>query len=203
MGLLGGPRWAIIAGMADFSVKPTLTGAKVVLRPFEEADFPAIRRALQDPETARLTGSAQPTWDDVFEKRMREWYETRNLQTDRLDLAVVDRATGAWAGEVVFNEVDERNASCNFRVLLGPDARDRGLGSEAITLFVAYGFEQLALHRIALEVYAFNPRARRVYEKVGFRPEGVLRDAIRTGDGWADSTVMAILAPDRAQVQQG
>jgi RimJ/RimL family protein N-acetyltransferase len=193
----------MIAGMADFSVKPTLTGAKVLLRPFEEADFPAIRRALQDPETARLTGSARPAWDDVFEKRMREWYETRNLQTDRLDLAVVDRAGGGWAGEVVFNQVDERNAACNFRVLLGPDARDRGLGSEAIRLFVAYGFEQLALHRIALEVYAFNPRARRVYEKVGFRPEGVLRDAIRTEDGWADSTVMAILAPDWAQVQQG
>ena len=182
--------------MADFSVKPTLAGAKVVLRPFEEADFPAIRRALQDPETVRLTGSVQPAWDDVFEKRMREWYETRNLQTDRLDLAVVDRASGAWAGEVVFNEVDERNASCNFRVLLGPGARDRGLGSEAIKLFVGYGFEHLALHRISLEVYAFNPRARRVYEKVGFTPEGVLRDAIRTDQGWADSTVMAILAPD-------
>lgn len=204
MRLPGGTGCAIMAGMADFSVKPTLTGARVVLRPFEEADFPAIRRALQDPETARLTGSAQPTWDEVFEKRMRDWYETRNLQTDRLDLAVVDRASGAWAGEVVFNEVDDRNAACNFRVLLGPDARDRGLGSEAVRLFVGYGFEQLALHRIALQVYAFNPRARRVYEKVGFVAEGVLRDAIRTGPGWADATVMAMLARDwAAQVQQG
>ena len=64
---------------------------------------------------------------------------------------------------------------------------------------VGYGFEQLGLHRITLEVYSFNPRARRVYDKVGFVAEGVLRDALRRGDGWIDATVMSILAPEWAR----
>jgi hypothetical protein len=39
-------------------------------------------------------------------------------------------------------------------------------------------------------------RARRVYDKVGFVAEGVLRDALRWGDEWIDATVMSILAPE-------
>ena len=42
-------------------------------------------------------------------------------------------------------------------------------------------------------MYAFNPRARRAYDKVGFVAEGVLRDALRHGDEWIDATVMSIL----------
>ena len=60
----------------------------------------------------------------------------------------------------------------------------------------AHGFERLGLHRISLEVYAFNPRARRAYEKVGFRVEGVLRDSFRYNGEWIDATVMSILASE-------
>jgi RimJ/RimL family protein N-acetyltransferase len=189
---------------ADFSVKPTLTGDRVVLRPFTAADFPAIREALQDPEAIRLTGSEPFDWDTAAEDRLKQWYDTRADQTDRLDLAVEDRATGEWAGEVVFNHWNRANAACSFRTIFGPEGRDRGLGTEAIKLFLGYGFEQLGLHRISLEVYTFNPRARRVYEKVGFVAEGVLRDALRTPDGWVDAEVMSILADEwRPQAQQG
>jgi RimJ/RimL family protein N-acetyltransferase len=52
------------------------------------------------------------------------------------------------------------------------------------------------LHRIALEVYAFNPRARRAYEKAGFRLEGVLRQSLRYDGEWIDAAVMSILAPE-------
>ncbi len=174
-------------------MKPTLTGEKVVLRPFADADLDGIRVALRDPEVIRLTGST-PDDDADQEKILRRWYGTRNAQPDRLDLAVVDRAEQVCVGEVVFNEWSAANGSCNFRVLLGPAGRDRGLGTEAVRLFVGYGFEQLGLHRIELEGFAFNPRARRVYEKVGFVAEGVLRDVKRDGDGWVDATVMSILS---------
>lgn len=190
--------------VTDFSVKPTLVGEQVVLRPFVAGDFPAVREALQDPEVVRLTGSRPIVWDRAAEERLREWYGTRGDRTDRLDLAVEDRATGEWVGEVVLNEWDEHNASCNFRTMFGPRGRDRGLGTEAVRLVVGYGFGRLGLHRIALEVFSFNPRARRAYEKVGFVAEGVLRDVLRTGQGWADATVMAIIADDwDGQDQQG
>lgn len=147
---------------------------------------------MDDREVRRLTGSH----GEVDEERAREWLRTRQDQTDRLDLAVVDRTNGACVGEAVLNGWDPDNRSCGFRILIGPAGRDRGLGTEATQLIVGYGFEELGLHRISLEVYAFNPRARRAYEKVGFVAEGVLRDALCWAGEWVDATVMSILAPE-------
>ena len=186
----------------DFAIKPTLTGAKVVLRPFREDDVPAMCSILLDPEARVLTGSvhdeaqahAQEPPDE--EKLLRDWYGTCNDQTDRLDLAVTDKAAGECVGEAVLNQWDPGNESCNFRILLGPGGRNRGFGTEATRLIVGYGFERLGLHRISLEVYAFNPRARRAYEKVGFRPEGVLRESLRYNSEWIDATAMSMLAPE-------
>jgi RimJ/RimL family protein N-acetyltransferase len=182
--------------MSDFSIKPVLTGKLVVLRPFADPDVAVFLEAVTDPEISRLTGS--PPGEGPGEERTREWYGSRNAQDDRLDLAVVDRETGACVGEVVLNEWDPHNGSCNFRTLLVAAGRDRGLGTEAVRLIVGYGFEELGLHRISLEVYSHNPRARRAYEKAGFVAEGVLRQVLRDGDGWADATVMSILAPEWA-----
>ncbi|MFB7664384.1 GNAT family N-acetyltransferase [Kitasatospora sp. NPDC056138] len=187
---------------ADFSVKPTLVGENVILRPFLlDEDAETIRTFLQDPEIGRLTGSdsgpSDPEpWDDKAEQQMRSWYGTRNEQPDRLDLAVVDRATGACVGEVVLNRWDSANRSCNFRILLAPSGQNRGLGTEALRLIVGYGFEQLGLHRISLGMFAFNPRARRSYEKAGFVAEGVLRDSLCYDGEWVDEVVMSILAPE-------
>ncbi|MEW1913615.1 GNAT family protein [Kitasatospora sp. NPDC085895] len=182
---------------ADFAHKPVLTGTAVQLRPFRPEDLPDITAALDDPEVLRLTGSAHRP--NIGAEAIARWYTTRNEQTDRLDLAVVDLASGRCVGEVVLNEWDEPNLSCSFRTLIGPAGRGRGLGTEALRLLLGHAFDELGLHRVQLEVYSFNPRARRVYEKVGFVAEGVLRETLRDGDGWADSTVMAVLAGDWAR----
>ncbi|WP_040861841.1 GNAT family N-acetyltransferase [Nocardia niigatensis] len=190
---------------ADFSIKPTLTGSKVILRPFFSDDLDAIVAALRDPDVRRLTGSVHDETTDTApedpaeRQRLSDWYATRAAQTDRLDLAIVDIATGHCVGEAVLNQWDPGNAGCNFRILIGPAGQGRGLGTEATRLIVGYGFEKLALHRISLEVYAFNPRARRAYEKAGFRPEGILRESLRYGDQWIDATVMSILAREWAE----
>jgi RimJ/RimL family protein N-acetyltransferase len=183
--------------------KPTLTGERAVLRPFLDTDLPALAEAIADPEVGRLTGSVNSSTavpDDAFsEERLREWYSTRNEQDDRLDLAVVDAGTGECVGEAVLNEWEPENASCNFRILIGPRGRDRGLGTEATRLLLAHAFETLGLHRVSLEVYAFNPRAQRAYEKVGFVREGVRRDALRFDGEWVDSVLMSVLAPEWEQ----
>ncbi|MGH3292064.1 MAG: GNAT family N-acetyltransferase [Trebonia sp.] len=186
----------------SFEVKPTLTGEKVLLRPFNDGDLPAIRAVLLDPEARILTGSVHHEAEALAKESPEEealllnWYGTRNAQADRLDLAVIDKVNRECVGEAVLNQWDPGNESCNFRIFIGPNGRDRGLGTEATRLIVGYGFECLGLHRISLEVYAFNPRARRAYEKVGFRVEGVLRESLRYDGQWVDATVMSILAAE-------
>jgi RimJ/RimL family protein N-acetyltransferase len=185
-----------------FAVKPTLAGEHVVLRPFRADDLPALAEVLLDPEARILTGSvhdeaqARAPRSPEEEKLLLDWYGTRNDQADRLDLAVTDKATGECVGEAVLNQWDPGSESCNFRIFLGPRGRDRGFGTEATRLIVGYGFEHLGLHRISLEVYAFNPRARRAYEKAGFRPEGVLRESLRYNGAWIDAVVMSVLAAE-------
>lgn len=181
---------------ADFRTKPVLAGELVTLRQLTGDDAPALLPMLEDEETARLTGSRlKPPMAELA----RSWYTSRPDQHDRLDLAIVDRATGDVSGEVVLNEWDEDNESCSFRICLVPGSYGRGLGTEATRLIVGYAFEELALHRVSLEVYAFNPRARRTYEKVGFVTEGVLRDELRWGDERVDCFMMSILADEWAQ----
>jgi len=189
----------------DFTVKPTLTGDAVVLRPFTADDFPGLLQVLRDPEVLKLTGSVHDEAAELVpenpaeEKKWRDWYSARSDQPDRLDLAVIDRSGGGCVGEAVLNEWNPGNQNCSFRIALGPAGRGRGLGTEATRLIVGYGFERLGMHRISLEVYSFNPRARRVYEKAGFRAEGVLREALRYGGQWIDATVMSILDREWAE----
>ena len=99
-------------------------------------------------------------------------------------------------GEVVFNEYDEDTQSVNFRILIGEKGRGKGLGTEATALFIQYGFETLALQRIELEVYSFNPRAEMVYKKVGFILEGVKRKNFIYNEELFDTRFYAMLNSD-------
>ena len=181
---------------ANFAEKPTLTGEVAVLRPFEDGDLAAMAEAIADPEVGRLTGSfhtSAEAGEGPDLEVLRGWYSTRDAQTDRLDLAIVDRSTGECVGEAVLNEWEPENRAVNFRILIGPRGRDRGLGTEATRLLLSHAFERLGVHRVGLEVYAFNPRARRAYEKAGFTVEGVRRHALRFDGEWVDAVVMSVL----------
>ena len=96
----------------------------------------------------------------------------------------------------MLNDLDRDNRSIGFRIGLRPAYQGRGLGSEATRLVVDYAFDALDMHRIELEVYAFNPRARHVYERAGFTLEGTKRDALSWDGEWVDAHIMSILVTD-------
>ncbi|WP_324651173.1 GNAT family protein [Georgenia sp. H159] len=183
---------------APWAHKPVLAGPLTTLRPYLDEDLPHVLEALTDPEVVRLTGSAHSSRDlpRHDEQTIRRWYTSLATREDRLDLMVVDNTTGTWVGEVVLNDWDPGNESCNFRILIGPRGRDRGLGTEATRLLLDHAFTHLPLHRIALGVYAFNPRALRVYEKAGFVVEGREREALRFDDARVDQVIMSVLRPE-------
>ncbi|GHE62210.1 hypothetical protein GCM10017771_85520 [Streptomyces capitiformicae] len=65
-------------------------------------------------------------------------------------------------------------------------------------LTVGHAFERLGLHRVSLEVFTHNPRARRAYEKAGFVAEGIERQTLWQDGEWIDAVRMSILAPEWA-----
>ncbi|MFD5304535.1 GNAT family N-acetyltransferase [Streptomyces rochei] len=174
----------------DFSAKPVLTGERTVLRPFTEADAARMGEIIGDPEVRRFTGSPG---HELTPELLRSWYGSRSAQPDRLDLAVTDPADGEVLGEVVLHAWVPEERSCTFRTLIGARGRGRGIGTEATRLIVGYAFEELGLHRVQLDAYAFNDRALRVYEKVGFVREGVRREVERRDGVWVDEVLMAVL----------
>lgn len=181
-----------------FSPTPTLTGRLVTLRPITADDAVAIKHIIAtDRDVAVLTGSVH-SFDENADthslEELREVYGAWAVAEDRLVLAVLDNASGELVGEVVLNDWDEGNRSCGFRTLLGAAGRGRGLGTEATRLVVEHGLTTMGMHRISLEVYDHNPRARRVYEKVGFVHEGTGREALRYDGRWIDVHYMGILA---------
>lgn len=161
------------------------------------ADVSALHAALRDTELAVLTGSVH----DRTEARHKEWsmaelediYRRWAVAEDRIVWAIVDHDSGEVVGESVLNDLDLGNRSCGFRIWIS-GARNKGLGTEATRLTMRHAFADQGLNRVELEVYDFNPRARHVYEKVGFVHEGVKRQALRYEGGWIDAHVMSILA---------
>ncbi|MFD0274021.1 GNAT family N-acetyltransferase [Kitasatospora sp. NPDC127111] len=175
----------------SFVEKPTLTGERVVLRPVRTAD--ALAASAADPEADRLTG----THGTFSLETLERWYGSRAEHPDRLDLAVVERTAGVCVGEVVLSGLDVHNRSCSFRIsLFERRFFGQGLGTEASRLILGHAFDTVGLHRIELEVFAFNPRARHVYEKIGFVHEGTRRDALCWNGEWIDGHTMAILAEE-------
>ena len=183
-------------------IKPVLEGRKVILRPFEEKDCEIMFKILSEPGLKKLTGSvsSDDEADAVLQpeerEEIRQWYITRNEQNDRLDLAVVYRESNQVIGEVVFNEYNEATGNVNFRVLLSESSCNKGVGTEAVSLFIQYGMEELDLHKISLEVYSFNPRAERVYQKAGFELEGIMREEFLYNQEYFDTKIYGLLKAD-------
>ena len=171
----------------------TLHTDRLVLEALGPQHLEGTWLAVQDPEGARLTG----THATFTRESVDRWLGRIGGEPDRADWAVVRADTREHVGEAVLNDLDLPNACMNFRIALLADSLGHGYGTEATRAVVEHGFSVLGLHRIELEVYAFNDRARRVYEKCGFVVEGHRRDALLWDGAWHDAVTMAILSTDR------
>jgi RimJ/RimL family protein N-acetyltransferase len=69
----------------------------------------------------------------------------------------------------------------------------KGYGTDAMQVVLRYAFTELNLHRVSLDVFSYNPRAIRSYEKAGFTHEGRLRKLLARDGERADDVWMGIL----------
>ncbi len=169
---------------------PILGPHEVSLRPVTHDDLPAIMRWRNDPEVVRF-------WD-VPPASEAEYLEELFEPDDAPAWQLVIEHRGRPIGQLQYwhptSDPDD-HWSAGIDLYIGePDGRDRGLGTEAVRVALQYLFEVKRLHRVTIDPEVDNRRAIRVYEKAGYRFDGVLRHNDRFEDGrWVDSYMMSIL----------
>ena len=175
-------------------MRTMLRGRRVCLRPVERSHLPQLQAWFSQYELMRVLN---PAAIKLVNKEAEEaWFESTQKIADQFMFAVMldeDRLIGTMS----LFKVDGKNRSCTLGVSIAdPTAQGQGHGSEALGLIMEFGFLELNLNRIQLFVMEFNPRARQLYERLGFKLEGSLRQAIfREGRYW-DEHVMSVLRED-------
>jgi len=168
-------------------------GQKVYLRPLERADAPLLQQWINDPEVTRTLLAYQPI-NLAAEER---WLDELDKTDHDVVLGIAIACTDTLIGAVGLHRIDYKNRHAQFGIMIG-DRHEwhKGYGAEATALMVAYAFDTLNLNRVYLHVYVTNPYARRIYEKVGFQTEGILRQESYREGGYVDAVAMAILRGD-------
>jgi len=170
---------------------PFLVGDRIYLRPLDAAtDLDRCLRWINDPELQARIGRRHP----MGRTQEQEWLDGQYKQDDHMNLAIVVADGDRHIGNCGFNAIDSVNRSAVFGIMIGEtDTWGQGYGPEASRLIIEYGFEELGLHRIELDVFSHNAGAIRAYEKTGFIREGVKRESYFRHGVYHDTIQMSIL----------
>ena len=169
--------------------KASLHGEVVHVRPVTASDAARLTEILTHPGVARWWGR----WD-------LDRVRAEVIDPDDGTVTFAVEADGQVIGLVQYAEEDDpdyRHASID--ISLHPTWHGRGLGADAVRTLARYLFEHRGHHRITIDPAADNQRAIRSYQRVGFRPVGIMRRYERGADGsWHDGLLMDLLPEDLA-----
>jgi aminoglycoside 6'-N-acetyltransferase len=154
----------------------------IVLRPITDGDAQALQRIHATPEVVRW-------WDEPA----KGFPCSDDPDSTRLTIEV----DGAVAGMIQFSEeLEPKYRHAQIDLFLDPALHGRGIGTEAVRQLVRRLIDERGHRRITIDPAVENRGAIRAYEKVGFRPVGVMRGYERDvgGRGWHDALLMELLA---------
>ncbi|MEV0276166.1 GNAT family N-acetyltransferase [Streptomyces sp. NPDC050610] len=178
---------------------------RLVMRPFEEADVPALTEMMNDELVTAWTAAPHPyTAADA-----RDW-AVRRAPAERADgrgivFAVTEFLTQRLVGTVQLRNTDWTMLATEISYATAPWARGEGYASESVLAVAQWLFRDQRFERLELRTAADNAAGQQVAQKTGCISEGVLRNAwiarTRTEDGgWArirtDLLVWSLLPED-------
>jgi len=170
-----------------------LVGEKIYLRPIEPEDAKILKKGENDPIVREALFLALPTNLAREEEKIRQYIASKQA----IVLTIVERSSNLPVGQTAFFKIDYINRSTVYYLaILDPSYWSKGFGKETTRLMVNYAFKTLNLNRIQLHVYAENTPAIKIYQRVGFVKEGVLRQAMFRNGGYCDFWVMGMLRQD-------
>ncbi|MGP3957751.1 GNAT family N-acetyltransferase [Nonomuraea sp. 3N208] len=158
-----------------------LSDGVVRLEPLAAGDAADFHRMVTEPSVAAYSMMPPSTMEDD-ERRCRYtgyWW----VSGQRIELAIRDAASGAFAGHVQLTQVLPALGQAMIGYSLVPDFRGKGFMTRAVNLLVDWAFAHTALHRIVAGTESGNVASHRVLERTGFQREGVHRELFPKADG--------------------
>jgi len=165
---------------------PTLKVEGALLRPLELSDAAALHLAHRDPDTHHFWSS--PAHTSV---QQTEAYIADTLAMKGAHVWAITENGGEALGRIAL--FVQREGVGEIGVIMRRDAQGRGLASKALNLVTAYGFSQLALHRIYGDIDPDNNASISLFLRAGYAREALLRGNWKTHLGVRDSVIMAKL----------
>ena len=164
------------------------------LEPLSQAHLAAIRELVRDPETIRFTRIPEPAPPD-FPERWLARYELGREDGSREGFAIVD-GDGSVLGLALAPSIDAETRTVELGYLVAPEARGRGVASEALRQLTDWAFAELGALRIELLIGVDNVASRRVAERCGYTLEGVLRSVHLKAGVRGDTEIWSRLPED-------
>jgi len=170
-----------------------LIGKKVRLRAYRKEDIPQALEFMNDPEVKAnlVIGIPLPFKLEEEEK----WYESVSAaKPENYSFAIETLEDPRYIGGCGLNRIDWKNRVAQVGIFIGLELfRGQGYGTDAMNVLVKFIFDEMNMNKARLEVFAFNPRAIRSYEKCGFVKEGVMRQELYREGKYHDIIAMGIL----------
>ena len=171
-----------------------LKGKSVLLRPFKRADISHFLKWFNDPEIVQYLDMYLPMTEMGEEKFIEELGTTRVNSDIILVIEAIEGASTKPIGNCGLHQINQKDRDAVFGIVIGEkDYWSKGYGLEAAALIINYGFQQLNLHRISSAAVAFNERSIKFHNKLGFREEGRLRQAMFKNGQYHDRLEFGLL----------
>jgi ribosomal-protein-alanine N-acetyltransferase len=170
-----------------------LTTERLLLREFVEADWRSVLAYQVDPLYLRYTPWSQRTETDVhnFVWMFLHWQEERPRR--KFQLAITLRSNGQFIGNCGIRGTPNKTWEAEIGYELDSHYWGQGYATEAAQALLAFGFNELRLHRIWAYCIADNVASSHVLEKIGMRFEGRLYENEWMKERWWDTLNYAIL----------
>lgn len=171
------------------------------LRELERKDLPIINTWRNNPELISLLGAPYRFINlEVDEK----WFDSyMNNRSNTVRCAIVTDTDDAIIGLVTIASINHLNQSGEFHIMIGDrENRGKGAGTFAVTEMLKHAFYNLNLHRIELGALSTNVAAQKLYEKCGFKREGIMREAVYKNGSFVDMFSYAILKNEFVEVSK-
>jgi RimJ/RimL family protein N-acetyltransferase len=171
---------------------PIIRSERVYLRPAERSDLETFVRWLADAEVTHNLAVRSPISQAMEDKWFEQLVEKQGTDHYHFVICLIDGDRPIGATDL--RDLDLDNGNAGFGIVIGEKAEwNKGYGTEALQAICDFGFGQLRLERIYLEVYAPNTAGQRAYQKAGFVVEGTLRNAHFADGTHVDALIMSLL----------